>query len=227
MLSDPFVTFAAYVEFLVNHYSMMFKKSFLIIFLTAAAGALFGQNTDSLISVSSLNNQFEILFSNADTFNDYKVIRINRLNNFWKSVSDSIREERRDIDGLSANITELNNEIQTLKADITKLHADLEASRKEADSVSVLGMQVDENTYSIGVWSFIAALLLLIGIGYMSYSRNRILYVRTRKDFEDLHEEFESYRKQSQENKVKLGRELQTERNRVSELMSRLGTRDL
>ena len=66
----------------------------------------------------------------------------------------------------------------------------------------------------------------MLVIAYGSHTRSLKLYTIARKEFTDLNEEFEEYRKTSQENKVKLGRELQTERNKVSDLKSRLAARE-
>ena len=205
----------------------MVLKIYLSAILFVFSTGVFGQNMDSLQSDQGLNDQFQALFDKAETYNEYKVLRITSLNSLWASVQDSLKESQSKISSLNSEVRILNNKIDNLDQQISKLESDLEKSRKEADSVSFIGIQIMEDTYSILVWSIIVGLLILIGIGYLSHSRNRNLYVRTRRDFEQVNEEFENYRKQSQENKVKLGRELQTERNKVSELQSRLGTRDM
>ena len=205
----------------------MLFKIFLSSILLILSTLSFGQSNDSIQNDQGLNDQFQALFDKAETYNDYKVMRITSLNSLWASVEDSIKESRSKISSLNSEVRTLNTKIDNLAQTISKLESDLQKSRKEADSVSFMGIQIMEDTYSILVWSIIVGLLILIGIGYLSHSRNRNLYVRTRRDFEEVNQEFENYRKQSQENKVKLGRELQTERNKVSELQSRLGTRDM
>jgi hypothetical protein len=59
-------------------------------------------------------------------------------------------------------------------------------------------------------------------MGYTSHLRSRKLYGVTRKEFMKLVDEFEALKKSAHEKKIKLGRELQTERNKVMELEARL-----
>ena len=101
----------------------------------------------------------------------------------------------------------LKNNIEILNNKITELDAELKATQKVAGSISFFGLLISKATYNIILWAIIAGLVVLLVIAYGSHARSLKLYSIARKEFTDLNEEFEEYRRTSQENKVKLGRE--------------------
>jgi len=170
----------------------------------------------------TLNDSYRNIYNQAETYNAYKVIKINTLNNLWRNVQDSIStykskivEERQEIVSLNSNISALNKKIDSLNVELEKI-------QKVSGSIAFAGLLISKTTYNIIVWSIIIALLVIIIIGYGSHTRNKQLYTNTRKEFLELTEEFDIHRKTSQEKNIKLGRELQTERNAVEELRARL-----
>lgn len=72
------------------------------------------------------------------------------------------------------------------------------------------------------VWGIIFGLAVFVFLGYGSHIRSQKLFHVTRKEFMKLVDDFESLKKSAHEKKIKLGRELQTERNKVMELEARL-----
>ena len=141
-------------------------------------------------------------------------------------VQDTLRVNKQTIADGRQEIADLNLTIENLKLKMEDLDMKLKETQKVAGSISLFGILISKITYNILLWSIIAGLIVLLFIGYGSHARSLRLYRIARKEFKDLNEEFEEYRKTSQENKVKLGRELQTERNKVSDLKSRLAARE-
>ena len=86
----------------------------------------------------------------------------------------------------------------------------------------IFGFLMHKNTYNLIVWGIIVGLGVAIFFLFGSQLRSKRLYKTTRKEFKDLVEEFEDYRKKSYDKKIKMGRELQTERNKVEELKNKL-----
>jgi peptidoglycan hydrolase CwlO-like protein len=201
----------------------MFKKYIPIILLLFAPLAGFSQEPESPEQTdTSLEGTFRDLYESAETYQNYKVIKITTLNSFWQSVQDSLKSYKQEIGGLKGEIVNLNSKIDDLNVKIGELESALQQSRNVADGISFLGLLIKKQTYNIIVWSIIFGLIILVLIGYLSHVRSQKLYTVTRKEFMKLVDDFESLKKTSHEKKIKLGRELQTERNKVMELESRL-----
>jgi predicted RNase H-like nuclease (RuvC/YqgF family) len=141
-------------------------------------------------------------------------------------VQDTIRVQKQTIADGKQEIADLNSNIEILNSKIEELDKELKETQKVAGSISFLGLLVSKATYNVILWGIIAGLIVLLVTAYGSHARSLKLYNIARKEFTDLNEEFEEYRRISQENKVKLGRELQTERNKVADLKSKLAARE-
>lgn len=177
-------------------------------------------------SDQSISGTYKYLYENSETYNAYKVFKISSVNALMDKVQDTLRFYKQTFSDTRQEIADLNSTIENLNSKIDELDQELKATQKVAGSISFLGLLISKATYNVILWSIIAGLIVLLVIAYGSSSRSLKLYNLARKEFTDLNQEFEEYRKTSQENKVKLGRELQTERNKVSDLKSRLAARD-
>ena len=170
----------------------------------------------------SLSGSYRDMYQNAETYNAYKVIKIATLNSFWKSVEDSLNSYKQEVAERKKEIADLNSKIEELNLKIGDLESALQKSRNVADSISFIGILISKSTYNILVWGIILGLAILVFMGYTSHLRSKKLYGVTRKEFMKLVDEFETLKKSAHEKKIKLGRELQTERNKVMELEARL-----
>ena len=174
----------------------------------------------------SIAETYKYLYDNSETYNAYKVFRISSINALLDKVQDTLRVHKQTIADGQQQIADLNTTIENLKLKMEELDLELKQTQKVAGSISLFGLLISKTTYNIILWSIITGLIILLAIAYGSHARSLRLYSIARKEFTELNEEFEEYRKTSQENKVKLGRELQTERNKVSDLKSRLAARE-
>ena len=174
----------------------------------------------------SISGTYKELYDKSETYNLYKVFKISSINELMNKVQDTLRVHKQTIADGQQQIADLNTTIENLKLEMEEVNLELKQTQKVAGSISLFGLLISKTTYNIILWSIITSLIVLLAIAYGSHARSLRLYSIARKEFTDLNEEFEDYRKTSQENKVKLGRELQTERNKVSDLKSRLAARE-
>jgi hypothetical protein len=65
-------------------------------------------------------------------------------------------------------------------------------------------MNINKTTYNTLVWTIIAALLIILSLGYVIFKRNLLVITNTKKDLKDLNLEFEAYRKTSREAREKM-----------------------
>jgi peptidoglycan hydrolase CwlO-like protein len=202
-------------------------KKFCVVFSIITFLPFLGYSQEDVSEVNqSISGYYKYLYDNSETYNAYKVFRISSINTLMTKVQDTLRVYKQNIADRKKEIADLNKNIETLNLKIQELDLELKETQKVAGSISLFGLLVSKATYNIILWGIIAGIAVLLVIAYGSHSRSLKLYTIARKEFTDLNEEFEEYRKTSQENKVKLGRELQTERNKVSDLKSRLAARE-
>lgn len=203
--------------------TVMLKKIIPFFLLIILPLMVFSQEPADEESVNqSLSSFFQNMYQKAETYNTYKVIKISTLNTFWKSVVDSLNSYKQEISTRNKEITDLNSKIEEINLKIGVLESDLQKSRNEVDSISFIGLPLSKSTYNVIVWGIIFGLGIFVFMGYGSHMRSQKLYQVTRKEFIKLVDEFESLKKSAHEKKIKLGRELQTERNKVMELEARL-----
>ena len=174
----------------------------------------------------SISGTYQSLYDRSETYNAYKVFRISSMNALMNKVYDTLKVHKQTIADRNQEIADLKANIENLNNKIAELDKELKDTQKVSGSISFLGLLISKAIYNIILWSIIAGLVVLLVIAYGSHARSLKLYSIARKEFTDLNEEFEEYRRTSQENKVKLGRELQTERNLVADLKSRLAARE-
>jgi peptidoglycan hydrolase CwlO-like protein len=205
-----------------NSKKMFVKYITIMLMLCIPLGAFSQEEVVEEQADPSLEGAFRDMYDDAETYQNYKVIKITTLNSFWQGVQDSLRSYQEEIAIHKGEIANLHTKIDDLNVKIGELESALQQSRNVADSISFLGILIKKTTYNILVWSIIFGLIILVIIGYMSHIRSQKLYSVTRKEFMKLVDDFESLKKTSHEKKIKLGRELQTERNKVMELEARL-----
>ena len=198
----------------------MFKKYLYTLIIVLAP--LFSIAQETTEGPKTLNESYRSIYNDSETYNTYKVIKISTLNTLWRNVQDSISSYKNEIASEKLEITSLNTSISSLEEKIDSLNVELKKIQKVSGSISFAGLLISKTTYNIIVWSIIIGLLVVIIVGYGSHTRNKQLYVHTKKELHELTDEYDVYRKTSQEKNIKLGRELQTERNAVEELRSRL-----
>ncbi len=204
------------------------KYSNLFVFFTLAF-FLFGAPVFSQAQLSTetqidqpLKNQFQKMLDKSETYAEFKVIRSIDLGNYAQSVQDSLQVNRAEINTLKNTVADQKSQISQLSIRITELEDQLSTSEKLRESLSIFGLNIYKTTYQWIVWLIIAVLTAFGIFAYISFIRSNIITSKTNKKYKDLETDFEDHKKKSYEKQLKLGRELQTERNKVEELKASL-----
>jgi hypothetical protein len=170
----------------------------------------------------TLNEQFNEMLESSETYTEYKVIKRTTLGEFSRAVQDSLSESRSEIAGLNSEVSDLNGQVSQLTTRISDLEAQLEESERLRESLAFLGIEMNKATYHTLVWIIIGGLVVFGVFAYTSFIRSNRITSKTRKEIKEIELEFEEHRKKSHEKQIKMGRELQTERNLVEELRTKL-----
>lgn len=189
--------------------------------LTLTTASLQAQDTTK-IEDKTLKGQYrEIIQKSKNNDQGYKIINPSRLSSFQRNFSDSLRQTQSDLSAARAKIAAQNKTIASLNTDVTGKEKSLAESKSMVDEISMLGIPVNKTTYNWIMWG----LVILLGTGlafivFQSGSLRKEARYRTNL-YSDLSEEFQAFKTKSNDKEKKLARELQTEKNRVDELLRR------
>jgi hypothetical protein len=210
---------ALFLDF--NQEAMMKRISILLICTLAAASINAQTASDALKNDSqTLRERYLLMKTKSQNYQDYKVIKENLLDSWWKIVQDSLVAKQAAVHQSKAEAnklqTELAQNIETLKAKEASM-ADVNYA---STHIKVLGIDFDKGFFAglVGV----IILILALAIGVIMYSLG--LMRKNLKEKADLataiSAEYEEYKRKAMEKQTKLSRELQNERNKLQELGS-------
>ena len=162
------------------------------------------------------------MLDKSESYAEYKVIKRSSLTQYSRAVRDSIGASKTEINALKSTVADQKSQISTLSNRITDLEAQLAESEELRESLSFLGINLNKATYHTAVWLIIGVLAAFGVFAYSSFMRSNKITAKTMKDYKALEVEYEEHKKKSHEKQIKMGRELQTERNNVEELKTKL-----
>jgi hypothetical protein len=175
-----------------------------------------GKNTSTVpapqvATDKTLNGQYQYLLTKVYNYQQPFIAA------FWKNVRDSLTSSRQQLKAANEQLAASNQTVSQLKSDVSESQTEL----SKAESVDFFGISFSKNGYSTMMWSLVAVLggLAAIVIFRSGSARSEATY-RT-KLYNEIEEEFKTYKAKANEKEKKLARELQTERNKVDELTGR------
>lgn len=163
----------------------------------------------------SLNGQYQYLLTKVYYYQQPL------LNAFHKSIMDTLQQARGTVKTSQAKITAQAKLIDSLQNEIKSNDQTLSASNSRVDSINVFGIVLPKSTYNIIMWGLvvvfgvIAAIVIVRSGGYAREAKYRVQL------YNELDEEYKTYKLKANEKEKKLARELQTERNRIDDLLGR------
>ncbi|PTQ99865.1 hypothetical protein C8P68_102695 [Mucilaginibacter yixingensis] len=172
-------------------------------------------NVDSMRKMTGLSQQYQYVITK---FYHYQQPIIAAL---WKNVTDSLKAERNKLKAATAQLAEQGKAVDSVKSQLNTSTQNLNQANERQNSISFLGIYLSKGTYNSVMWGAVGALAVALLVVILRTSgAGREAKYRT-KLYEELSEEFQTYKVKANEKEKKLARELQTERNKVDELMGR------
>lgn len=182
---------------------------------------LIAQDSTTVVADPSLNGQYQDLLRRSWTQQGYKVINPTRLSTLWRNVQDSLRSERRKLPSIQSQLIKQEKTITDLKKEISTYQENLEKSEASVNSVQFLGMSVEKSTYNTIMWGAVIILAAAFAVSLFTAGKSVREAKYRRQLYDELAAEHQTYKTKANEKEKKLARELQTERNKVEELMGR------
>ena len=196
-----------------------------VLFVLAAGSTLNAQIIEkNPLDTGNLSQQFEYVKRKSSTYNDFKVVKISRLDKMWSNALDSLSGVRSALSESRDKVNAQQNTIDELNNNLDETRQQLTAVTEEKDSISLLGIDMAKKNYHGLMWSIVFALLAMLGVAIYKFKESNKITVNAEKEFRDVSEEYELFKKKTLEKERKLKRELQTEINRVEDLKRRINS---
>jgi predicted nucleic acid-binding Zn-ribbon protein len=121
-----------------------------------------------------------------------------------RNISDTLSAATGKIAGLNKTKSSLSLTIDSLRTDLESTRTILEEMTRTKNSIRILGMETNKLTYNNIMWTIVAGLVAVLLIGFFVFKRNITTIYNTKKEFQEIKDEFETYRKTSREAREKL-----------------------
>lgn len=189
---------------------MMKRFAVLSILMVFVCLSSFSQKKDvnAWKAEKNLEQQFEVFKKNVNFWNGSYFMEPEELKQFHTALMDSVSILEKNEVLQQTQIVSLKNDLKTNKVEAAKLQAELDVSIKHQDAITVFGMYIQKTTYAVILYSIIIGLLLLTGIALMLFKRSNSVTGRTKKEYNELKEEFEIHKKNALDRYTKMNMEL-------------------
>jgi hypothetical protein len=140
---------------------------------------------------------------------------------FHKAYMDTLNLERKKLREANVKLAEQTKTIGDLQSSVSTKDQSLSQTQSKVNSISFVGIALSKATYNVMMWGLVLVLGgSLAAVIFLSASSRKEAIYRTQLH-DELSTEFAAYKVKANEKEKKLARELQTERNKVDELMGR------
>jgi hypothetical protein len=158
-----------------------------------------------VLAKGTLQEQMNFLEEKTRIYEDYRAIREDMFQEIKKNSIDSLTKAKSRILGFVELTGNLNVRIDSLNSSLKVTKDEMKEMSRTKNSISVIGIKIDKTVYNNIMWIIVAGLAFILGIGFLTFNRNRKITVNTKKELNDLREEFEAYRKKTRLDREKMG----------------------
>lgn len=192
----------------------MTKKTLVLLYLCLMLGAILLAQEQPANPANSLEDQFTDVIENSNRYQDYKVVKIFKLNALKKSVMDSIAALDNNLATAQDTISAKESTINTLTTNLKATQNDLTESRAKENGISLFGILLTKSTYNTIMWSTIGLLLVILVITVVRFRQSNAVTKASQLKLSEVEEEYEDYRTRTLEREQQLRRKLQDEINK-------------
>jgi hypothetical protein len=152
----------------------------------------------------TLREQMSFLEEKTRIYEDYRAIREDMFQEIKNNAIDSLTKAKSRISGFVKLTGNLNVRIDSLNSSLKVTKEELKEMSRTKNSISVIGIKLDKTLYNSIMWIIVAGLAFVLGIGFLAFKRNRTITLSTKKELNELREEFEAYRKKTRLDREKM-----------------------
>lgn len=171
---------------------------------------------DNINTVDSLSNQ---LLSNSTRYTEgvteYRVIRRNVLETYFKEIEKIDAEKSGAVMNSAVKISDLKTEKESLQDDLSDLNIKYEEAIKANNSINFVGVSIAKGAYNIIMWGIVAVLAGALIIIFAMYKRSHSLTRGAKNELEEVHQEYDAYRKRALKREQEVSSSYQRQINKL------------
>ena len=192
----------------------------LTLIMVLSSNSIYAQNNETQsINEGTINDQFEFILRKSGNFKgtngqQYEAVSRNMLLALQANAIDSLKTLQSKLDTSNSTIQTQQKEIDDLKSNLSSTQSTLDATNKEKNNMSLVGLQMSKASYNILMWTIIAGLLSLLLIFIFKFKNSNSVTKAAQKALAETEEEFEEHRRTALEREQKVRRQLQDELNK-------------
>lgn len=187
-------------------------RVFTLLILFLSQGLVYGQSetTEQELSLDAgtISSQFEYINSVSSNYQEYKVIRRTYLDKLQANITDSLNLYKNQLQELKAELNQHNERINSLNSDLSDTQSNLVRAEQERDSFSFLGILIHKSIYNNIMWGMVILLAVILLVSYFRFKKSHAVTAETKRNLDELREEFEQHRRNTLERERKLNRQL-------------------
>lgn len=192
----------------------------LTLMMVVSSNTIYAQDNETQsINEGTINDQFEFILRKSGNFKgtngqQYEAVSRNMLLALQSNAIDSLKTLQNKLDTSNSTIQTQQKEIDDLKSNLGNTQSTLDATNKEKNNMSLLGLQMSKTSYNILMWTIIGGLLTLLLIFIFKFKNSNSVTKAAQKALAETEEEFEEHRRTALEREQKVRRQLQDELNK-------------
>jgi len=181
-------------------------RNFLLFFACLlATSSLHSQSgATAVLDTALLEDQMEYLVNRTRVYDNYRAIRDDIFLKMQKNAIDSLNKEKLNSARLYSEGLEKDFEIEKLNSELSRTENERDNAIRTKDSFKFLGMEIQKGVYNTIMWVIVLSLLGAGILLFLLFKRSHAVTSATKKELENIQEEFEEYRKSSREKHEKL-----------------------
>ena len=149
------------------------------------------------LTTGTITEQINYIENKTRIYDDFRAIREDMFRKINRNILDTIAAEKSRIAELKNLTSALNNKTDSLNTLLGSTRNSLDEVTATKNKISILGLGVNKKAYNSIMWTIVAALIVLMAIGFLIFKRNLVVLTRTEKDLKELKDEFAAYRQSS------------------------------
>jgi len=166
---------------------------------------------------TTLDDEFTRVMETSNRYKNYKVIKVELLNDLQRSIADTVSGLKATIANNKASIGSLEARIDSLMGTTQELSEELALAKEKENGMVVFGTIIEKGIYQLIVWTIIGLLVLLAIFLFLRYRSSNAITKEVNTKLKEIEAEFDSHRQRSLEREQQLRRKLQDEINKQKE----------
>lgn len=193
-------------------------KKFIILSILLISMSLFSfaKDINAWKKEKSLEQQFSVFKDNLNFWSGNYFLNETQLNEFYRAFKDSVSVLENKISDKTKAINALQNELNSTSKLLEDTKSELNYNIKTKNVIAVFGQDIDKSIYTFFMSIIILSLLVFLGILFLLYKRSNKVTVGTKKDYDELKEEFEIHKRNALDRYTQINMELHHTRQKLN-----------